>query len=398
MLLRPDQRQIDQAERLDTQIVWNPREHSLELDGVRGLAIVMVTLYRVLKELPSTDTVLYAWTKSIGGLGEKGVDLFFVLSGFLITGILLRTRSKSNYFSNFLARRAIRIFPLYFVSLALCLVLIPRVLPPSAIPSSWDLPASHQLYLWTYTSNLWMSWTNSWCFGPLDHFWSLAVEEHFYFVWPAIVFLLSPKWIARLCIGTIVGVGLVRIGASTLPGCEVAVSVLTFFRCDGLCVGALLATLMHSHQTSPNPQGLGRLSQPRVWWLAVAATLGIGLIACLITMSGKRFYTLPSSLFPCFWGLSLALLLLSKPTAIAARIARTSVLRWFGRYSYGMYVFQLPLLTLVPFAVAKSWGGSYGLPYLIYAVASVAAICGLAFASFHLMEKHFLSCRKWFSS
>jgi peptidoglycan/LPS O-acetylase OafA/YrhL len=91
-----------------------------------------------------------------------------------------------------------------------------------------------------------MSWENAWCFGPLDHFWSLAVEEHFYLVWPLVVFCLSSKALLRLSIGLVIGVGLVRAAASLRPEWSVAVDVLTLFRCDALAFGAIAAILMHN--------------------------------------------------------------------------------------------------------------------------------------------------------
>jgi peptidoglycan/LPS O-acetylase OafA/YrhL len=175
--------------RSETEQVWDSGKHCPELDGLRGIAILLVTLYRCTKEIDPSLSTGFAWIRRVNEFGERGVDLFFVLSGFLITGILLKTKSRPHYFRNFIVRRALRIFPLYYLSLAIFLFVIPSVIATQ----SFELPRSNQFYLWTYTSNVYMSWTNAWSFGPLDHFWSLAVEEHFYLIWPAVVFFLSPK-------------------------------------------------------------------------------------------------------------------------------------------------------------------------------------------------------------
>lgn len=162
---------------------WSPNSHCLALDGIRGLAILAVTLYRLCKELDPEAHPVLAIIRRFAPVGERGVDLFFVLSGFLITGILLRTKSQPHYFRNFMARRVLRIFPLYFLSLVLGILVIPNLLNTN----SFDLASREQFYLWTYTSNFRMAWLNEWCFGAFDHFWSLAVEEHFYLIWPAVV-------------------------------------------------------------------------------------------------------------------------------------------------------------------------------------------------------------------
>ena len=171
---------------------WSPNKHCLALDGVRGFAILAVTIYRICKELAPNSHPVVAFIQRITSPGMRGVDLFFVLSGFLITGILLYSKGRPNYFRNFMVRRALRIFPLYFLSLFLGLWIIPSVFSTHV----FDMPRAEQFYLWTYTSNIRMSWLNGWCFGPFDHFWSLAVEEHFYLVWPAVVLFLSVRGLA----------------------------------------------------------------------------------------------------------------------------------------------------------------------------------------------------------
>ena len=187
-------------------IAWSPNSHCVALDGVRGLAILMVTIYRLCKELDPSGYPGIAAIRNFALAGARGVDLFFVLSGFLITGILIRSKGNPHYFRNFILRRSLRIFPLYFFSLVAGLFIMPSVIETSV----FDLSRNEQFYLWTYTSNLRMSWLNEWCFGPFDHFWSLAIEEHFYFVWPAIVLLLTKRRLAIACAGTIVAVGIAR--------------------------------------------------------------------------------------------------------------------------------------------------------------------------------------------
>lgn len=230
--------------RTDNGIVWTSNEHCPALDGLRGLAILMVSVYRFGRELDPASHPAIAVVRRLVPVGQYGVDLFFVLSGFLITGILLRSKDRPHYYRNFIARRALRIFPLYFASLLLGLIVLPQLFGTDMFDKARD----QQLYLWTYTTNLRMSWLNSWCFGPFDHFWSLAVEEHFYLVWPAILCFTRQR-LLWVCLTLILTVLVGRTLAATNPAFGVAVETLTLFRLDALCMVVHLPCLFSSMST-----------------------------------------------------------------------------------------------------------------------------------------------------
>jgi peptidoglycan/LPS O-acetylase OafA/YrhL len=116
----------------EKSLAWKPDTHCLALDGIRGSAILVVTLYRLCKELDPEAHPVLATIRRFAPIGERGVDLFFVLSGFLITGILLRTKNGPNYFRNFMTRRVLRIFPLYFLNLVVGLLVIPNLFSTKA--------------------------------------------------------------------------------------------------------------------------------------------------------------------------------------------------------------------------------------------------------------------------
>lgn len=361
-----------------------PGIHCPQLDGVRGLAILLVTFYRFAKEVESEHSVL-SWVERLAPIGGRGVDLFFVLSGFLITGILLQTKTRSGYFRNFFVRRSLRIFPLYFAALIFCLWIIPALFGSTA----FDIPRANQGYLWTYLSNVRMSWTNEWCFGPLDHFWSLAVEEHFYLVWPFIVFCLSPKSLLRLSVSLIVLVGVARTIAATYPSLDLAVDVLTFFRLDGLCFGAALAVLMHQGVSTQNIESAAKWSLPLL--------VGIALIVAIL---GKRLLGIPSTLCPAIWAVLLALLLTRPVGHWMSRFANNGLLRWLGKYSYGMYVVQLPLLSILTPTLVMSRLSTIISDRLWINIAFIATMflltMLLGFLTYHLLEKHFLKLkRRW---
>ena len=365
--------------------VWEPGQHCLELDGVRGVAIVGVTLYRFSKELDAAANPALALAKDFLSLGGRGVDLFFVLSGFLITGILLKTKSKRGFFRNFIARRALRIFPLYFATLLVCLFIFPYLFSTKI----FDLPSSNQFYLWTYTSNFLMARENSWCFGPLDHFWSLAVEEHFYLLWPLAVYFLSMTAILRVSVAIVLGVGAIRAVASLWPEWTVAVDVFTVFRCDALCMGAILAVIVAQ-----------RDHVDRMVWIAKRCLPLLAIATLVFAVTGKRWMTLPHTIVPALMVVVLALIVAGKSSNYLSRKLRSPILRWFGKYSYGMYVVQLPLVTLLPISAFVSTLGLATmhsvLTSLAYLVMMVSLTCGIAYISFHQFENRFLNLKRYF--
>src|SRR5262249_49808445 len=134
--------------------------------------------------------------------GMLGVDLFFVLSGFLITGLLLDAKGRPHYFRNFYARRTLRIFPLYYLVLAALFLVLPHL---ATLPMNLETAREHQGWLWAYVANFYIAAQSSWAaLSYVSHFWSLAIEEHFYLIWPALVFLTTRETLERACLVVIV--------------------------------------------------------------------------------------------------------------------------------------------------------------------------------------------------
>jgi peptidoglycan/LPS O-acetylase OafA/YrhL len=157
-----------------------------ELDGLRGLAIILVVLFHARPEQASEFAPL-PFLYTLLNLGPSGVDLFFVLSGFLITGILLSTKDASprNYFWSFYARRILRIFPLYILAVAgFFYGLLPYLHSRGEL---LNVSRSEQFWFWTYLMN-WRDAAGFRIINALGHFWSLGVEEQFYLIWPAVIF------------------------------------------------------------------------------------------------------------------------------------------------------------------------------------------------------------------
>jgi peptidoglycan/LPS O-acetylase OafA/YrhL len=203
---------------------------------------------------------------SLAAFGWSGVDLFFVLSGFLITGILLRAKSAPGYFTNFYMRRLLRIFPLYYGALVVLFVVVPAFHPvrTEAVQRIYDT----QGWLWAYSQDIAISFYNS-DFYDVDwlwvgHFWSLAVEEHFYLVWPLLVFVCNRRALVWTSIALMIGTPLVRFAMLAHHMDPAAVYTLTLCRTDELALGGLVAVM--SRET-----GYLRLARMARWGCLVAA-------------------------------------------------------------------------------------------------------------------------------
>ena len=174
-----------------------PTGHVPALDGVRGIAIAMVLLHHC------------GWPRVFGEGGWIGVDLFFVLSGYLITGILADTRESVGRGRSFYVRRALRIFPLYYAVLFALFVVAPIVHPISWAQYRALVP--EQAWYWTYLSDWRMAFAHPPTVTLLGHFWTLSIEEQFYWVWPVVIWSLTGRAAMRLCGGLLMAASILRV-------------------------------------------------------------------------------------------------------------------------------------------------------------------------------------------
>jgi len=328
----------------------------------------------------------------VAGAGWIGVDLFFVLSGFLITGILYDAKESQHYFRNFYARRILRIFPLYYGALLLFLVVLPSLRPDQ---SGLQSIARDGAWYWSYLSNLKIARDGWPQFGAMGHFWSLAVEEQFYLVWPVIILVLSRRQIQLTCLVCIVAALVTRL-ALTAQGNSTAAFVLMPARIDALAVGAYLAV------AARGPEGLGRLSRLA---LPSALLLGLSVLVILALRKGFTAYdpvvsTIGLTILSCLFGAVVVLALTVARDTFVARAFGSSFLSFFGRYSYGIYVFHHPILFfksgIIPLTIVPAIFGSQLLRQLVFIVIATAVSAAIAFSSWHLFEKQFLKLKVLF--
>ena len=268
-----------------------------------------------------------------GATGWCGVDLSFVLSGFLITGILHDTKGSPRFFSTFYARRTLRIFPLYYGTLAVILLIFPA-LDPAGMRGLLD----RQGWFWAYAANLLRVLEGAGSCDArglsLEHFWSLAVEEYYYLVWPFVVLALSRPGAIRACVA--IAAMACRV-AFVLLGDSFAAYMLTPCRVDALAIGAFLALAARGRDLAT----IRRLSS------AAAAASGVVVAALLargygaLRLHDRAVQTIG---YPALGVLfAAAISLAATPSYGHAGPLRSPVLRFCGKYSHGLYVYHFLL-------------------------------------------------------
>ena len=370
--------------------------HSPALDGIRGLAVIMVMAHHWTFLNGSRNPFDQTLTSAMNW-GWIGVELFFVLSGFLITGILLDSRGRSHFFRDFYARRTLRIFPLYYAFLFAFLVL-PRWLHGQALAErnllGPDQPSA--LWYWTYLSNFLLARKDY--YSVLGPTWSLAVEEQFYWLWPVVV-LLSGRRLAKVCCW-LIGLSIAIRLAMALYGAEYPTEyVLMPSHMDGLLVGALVSLRARS------AGGMLSLRRPALF----AGAVNILVIAVCTFVAWRQGKTVREDIWTqtiiyttiaLLGGSILIHAAISSSSTLIGRIFCNPFLRSFGKYSFAIYLFNRPVY-LIFSRLSKDWHwpvllGSH-LPEQVatYALCSIIVfVCG--WLSWHLFEVHFLKLKKFF--
>ena len=362
------------------------------LDGWRGFAIFIVVVHNGGAAMPVDGSLVSTLTRSVLATGWVGVSLFFVLSGFLITGILLDTRRSPGFLRNFYVRRTLRIFPLYYATLVVAFVLVPLLVAPG----EWTRTATReQVWFWTYLQN-WTTWHTD--LTGLGHFWSLAVEEQFYVVWPLLVLLFGTRAFPYVTATVVVGAFLARLVMhwGGLP--NEALYQTTIARADALGVGALLAISWRREQ----------------WWTVVRAYrvrllvwVSVPLAFLIVANEGLE----PKDTEVLLYGQTLVAILFGLALVITmdpaagwerrlARWLNWSALRGLGKYSYAIYLVHLPVHFLLLPQVAPSLQGlsaaDRAVRIAIYGMVLLTISTALAVLAWHLLERRFLDLKdRW---
>jgi len=364
--------------------------HIPPLDGLRGVAIVLVAIHNIAAPVQhEAPNVLLRAIFYAHAAGWVGVQLFFVLSGFLITGILVDTKGAPSFYRSFYLRRGLRIFPLYYIVLFVWLVLAPLIV---RLPD-WIVVEQHRwrLFYWFYVSN----WIEAWDLHVtgFGHFWSLAVEEQFYLFWPLVVVALSRRTLARTCVTLAVVAFFVRVAIPLVGLPAYASYTFTFARMDALVLGAFAALIVR------DADWLARAKRylPRA---RVLLPLAVALVALPSKGFGRDRYltqTIGYALLS-LWSTELVLSsVLQEADGAPARLRRflsQKPLRILGKYSYAIYVLHVPIgLPLSHFVspyvdAGPTWRRVAVLVGFELAVMLASFVAALL--TWNLIEKHFL--------
>jgi peptidoglycan/LPS O-acetylase OafA/YrhL len=347
-----------------------------QLDGVRGCAILLVLVwhYYCCQVRATPGSFAYEagfWLR----LTWSGVDLFFVLSGFLITGILLDNRDASNYFSTFYIRRACRILPLYYVFLFGFVITTGLLFGPT---DRWRWVLNEPLPLWshaTFTQNILMGSKMTFGSNWLGATWSLAVEEQFYLVLPLLVYFLPRRVLPILFLGLICSAVMLRAYATNRFQAYVGAP----WRADSLMTGALLAWCVR------NEAFLGFVTRHRLKLYPILAALAGG--AVLITWRGPRHGAAFDHVWlACLCGVFI-LAAYVHGEGWFARCLRWPVLVWFGTLSYGIYLFHQPISGLLHACFGRSFPRIHTGRDALVTLLALALTLGLAAISFYGFER-----------
>lgn len=372
------------------------RKHLPAMDGLRGIAILMVLVvhfYR--RELFADSPFVSMATGRLAGAGGYGVQLFFVLSGFLITGILVDNRDEPGSLFKFYVRRCLRIFPLYYLCLSILFLVLPQV---CSLDEGARRIQEQQAWAWTYLLNwptLGWIWDDSKLY-LIGHFWSLCVEEHFYLFWPFIVYIISRNRLALACVSMVfISLAARYVNLRFGPGTPILLQWKTVQCLDGLAVGGLLAIALR------NPRMTRFVPTGRTHHLLLALT---GVWALTHIAQPRSFHppaldAISESVIILFFGL---LVLATLRTQFAEKLNQILTSPWLislGKYSYGLYVIHGLLRPHFQAMFPVNDWPKFLLSPLLYQILFYVLAGGLsyllAYGSYHCFEKHFLALKRY---
>ncbi len=352
--------------------------HIPELDGVRAIAVLMVvSMHLLTMDEQSSAAFLRVAPQALNvivGHGWLGVDLFFVLSGFLITGILLDSRDSPHYFRNFYGRRVLRILPLYFVTIAVMACFYPG-------------NGTYFALSLAFLANVAPLWGVAVPHGP-GVFWSLAVEEHFYLIWPWIIRLFSRRALASACFVIVIAEPILR-AIYTSRGMDIY--ALSWFRFDGLASGALLAIWFRSGFASRRNSILAASACVASGLAITIAGLPFGIM--LKTVAGMSLRYNQATLVYCA-GMLAAISFRS--TSLTAPL-RSRFARLTGDLSYCLYLIHLALIDGYMAVFRRYVPTGFTFSQLVVRFIVVLAVSyALALLSRRFLERPFLSLKRYF--
>ncbi|MFN6561428.1 MAG: acyltransferase family protein [Nostoc sp. ChiSLP01] len=366
------------------------------LNGYRGIAILLVFLRHCVSE-PAAEHADFIGIvyKKLMNFGSCGVDAFFVLSGFLITGILLDSRENPNYFKNFYARRMLRIFPAYYVFLSIFLGIIHPLIRSYEYPNHID---SNQIWFWFYLENWYFIFQGDFLVGPINHLWSLAIEEQFYLICPAVIYFL-PLRLLSWFFGTIILSGIIfrswlLLTHPLTDNLFVSIYINSVCRVDTLAIGSLIALWMRSDRILPRLLSILPI-------LLVVSGISLGIIAIIqggFDRLNPMIVSIGFSIIAIFFGSLLILAVAQSENSLLVRCLSWSPLQRLGTISYGFYIYHFPILWMLCDKIYEYVGHSFILGHLASFLFCGALTLIISLVSWYCVEQPILKLKFYFPS
>jgi peptidoglycan/LPS O-acetylase OafA/YrhL len=355
------------------------RKYYPALDGVRGIASLLVVSYHLFEN--ATRYLFFGWL---------GLDLFFVLSGFLITGALLETFERPRFLQRFYVRRVLRIFPLYYLSLLVFLVIFPSI---PGLPVDTRYYVQHQWWFWGYLQNWLFIFHNQGNPNWLNHLWSLAVEEQFYIIWPLVFLVLrKPKYLLIfISVVLVLTIGLrTWLWTKHVSGLSYY-SLYTFSRIDGICIGCMVALIQKIRMNF-----LEKYTGVVVLCFA-GLNFGFYFFDLLHPAAFPYLALIGYTTFAMIFGLLVHTVAYERSPLLTA-VFGTRFLRFFGKVSYSSYIIHWPLYFILRHYFARLLVNHANFERYLFA-STVCFVLSflLGYISYRYFELRFLRLRKHFS-
>jgi peptidoglycan/LPS O-acetylase OafA/YrhL len=362
--------------------------HIPALDGLRGLAVAAVFAIHYHPNELLGPSILRMIDRA-AFLGWAGVSLFFALSGFLITGILWDSLSRPRWWRNFYIRRSLRIFPLYYLVLVIVTVIA------IAIHSPWKATAKIAIDFLYLTNIPWL-WTEMFGFplqSALVHFWSLAVEEQFYLIWPFLLlaFAKNRKGAMNLCAAIWLVSLAFRLVAEGSGWSWLWAHHFLLSRAGELCAGSFLALAIRGTSRS-----FARVMQIARWafFISFATLVALVVVSPGLSLMDAPWSTFGIAVFSIFFT---ALIAQCLQPGLIRKVFENAPLRWLGKISYGVYVYHLLLFGIFQWLVGLM--APHASPLESDILLAAVGACGtllVASLSFYTFERSFLSLKERF--
>jgi len=367
------------------------------LDGLRAFAILWVMFGHVSWGSKFTATADYHKLIELAAkTGWIGVQLFFVISGFLITKILLQGKGRPNQLRHFYIRRSLRIFPVYYVTLILLFIVIPSL----GYSLNWlSAETENQGWYWLYLNNWLRPYIDN---KGFSHLWSLAIEEQYYLVWPFFVIFMNKQWLIRICLAMILSAPIIRFLLFYYFQTDVegvgarAAYDFTFSRWDSIALGSLLAVLIS------NQSGIDWMKKYASKILIVSVVLTIVQLVLFRNFSavGQGGVELLNQTVSAFTFFALVFIVASNNKAWYISLLEFTPVRLIGKYSYAMYIFHLPIMIVWFSYFVPNYEGVSEVGVLMQVLLNYLIVFTLTFTlaavSWHVLEYPALKLKRRF--